>query len=95
MRFFKQTTSANIISIGGPLKKTASDNHVSTCGFLSKPPVLMLFPLAVCYKTGSANHVSTCGFLSKPPVLMLFTQTTASEKCRFLMTPSTDGTEKR
>jgi hypothetical protein len=47
MRFLKQTASANVIYTGGLLKKIASDNHVSTCGFLSKPPVLMLFTLAV------------------------------------------------
>ena len=42
----KQTISANVIFTSELLKKTASENHVSTGGFLSSLPVLMLFPLA-------------------------------------------------
>jgi hypothetical protein len=45
---FPFTTSANVISTGELLKKTTSENHVSTRGFLRSPPVLMLFPLADC-----------------------------------------------
>jgi hypothetical protein len=32
---------------GGFIKKTASENAISTGGCLRKPPVEMLFPLAV------------------------------------------------
>jgi hypothetical protein len=38
--------------------RTASENSISTGGFLKQPPVKMLFPLAV--------------LLRKPPVEMLF-----------------------
>jgi hypothetical protein len=43
----KQTASANIIYTGGKLKKTASDNNVSTSGVLSSPPVKIMFPHAI------------------------------------------------
>jgi hypothetical protein len=43
----KQTASATVIYIGGLLKKTASDNHVSTGCVLSRPPVKTMFSHAV------------------------------------------------
>jgi hypothetical protein len=42
----------------GGYSRTASENSISTGGFLKKPPVKIAFPLAV--------------FLIKPPVEMLF-----------------------
>jgi hypothetical protein len=45
------------ISTGG-YSRTASENSISTGGFLKKPPVEIAFPLAV--------------LLRKPPVEMLF-----------------------
>jgi hypothetical protein len=42
----------------GGYSRTASENSISTGGFLKKPPVKIAFPLAV--------------LLRKPPVQMLF-----------------------
>jgi hypothetical protein len=66
----KQTDSANVISIGELLKKTASDNNVSTGVFLSSPPVKIHFCLKIWKKAGK---LILAGMVSKPPGLMLFT----------------------
>jgi hypothetical protein len=47
-RQLKKTASDNNVSTSGVLSSPPVKNHVSTCGFLSKPPVLMLFTLAGC-----------------------------------------------
>ena len=49
----KQTVSANIISTGELLKKTASDNNVSIGVFLSSPPVKIQFCLKIWKKAGN------------------------------------------
>jgi hypothetical protein len=46
---YSRTASGNSISTGGFIKKTASGNSISTGSFIRKPPVEMLFPLAVCF----------------------------------------------
>jgi hypothetical protein len=45
--YIKQTASGNSISTGGFLNKTVSENAIFTGGFLRKPPVEILFSLAV------------------------------------------------
>jgi hypothetical protein len=51
----KQTASANIISNGELLKKTASDNNVFTGVFLSIPPVKIQFCLKIWKKAGNLH----------------------------------------
>jgi hypothetical protein len=56
MRFLKQTASANIIYTGGQLKKTASDNNISTSSVLRSPPVKnSCFHMRFLKQTASAN----------------------------------------
>jgi hypothetical protein len=47
------------------LKKTISANVISTGGCLRKPPVQILFPLAVLKQPASANVVFTGGLLKE------------------------------
>jgi hypothetical protein len=63
MRFIKKIASANIIYTGGLLKKTASDNNISTSDVLSRPP--MKFHMRFFKQTASANIIYTRRQLKK------------------------------
>jgi hypothetical protein len=57
----KQTASANNFHRRAT-KKTASDNHVLTGRFLSKPPMQMTLALAVFLRNRLLKHVYHWGF---------------------------------